>query len=162
MILPIPGGPRRRGLLPDNTNAFCQHLLQAVFPLVESLYRVRPVGAHRAIAGLSMGGGQALRRAAGHLAQFAWVGAFSAAVASPEQDPAMRAFLGDPDRANGQLRLLWTAIGRDDFLLARTQDFRKRLDAAGIEHTFLLTSGDHSWPVWRDSLARFVPLLFRT
>lgn len=158
---PVPGGPRQHGTRPDNTDTVCQDLVHDILPLVESLYRVRPVRGYRAIAGLSMGGGQALRCGAGHLEEFAWVGAFSAAVSSPGQDPAMRALLENPDRANEQLQLLWIAIGRNDLLLARNQDLRKRLDAVGIEHTFLLTDGEHDWAAWRDSLARFAPQLFR-
>ena len=73
----------------------------------------------------------------------------------------MRAFLAGPQRANDRLALLWIAIGRDDFLLDRNTSFKTSLDAAGIEHTYLLTDGGHSWPVWRDYLARLAPLLFR-
>ena len=158
---PVPWGPRRRGVRSGNTEAFRKDLLESAIPLVESLYQARTEREHRAIAGLSMGGGQALHCAAAALGQFAWVGAFSAAAPSSEQDPAMRAFLAGPQRANDRLALLWIAIGRDDFLLDRNTSFKTSLDAAGIEHTYLLTDGGHSWPVWRDYLARLAPLLFR-
>ena len=158
---PVPWSRRRRGLRSGNAEAFRADLLEAAIPLVEALYRARRGREHRAIAGLSMGGGQALHCGAGNLDRFAWVGAFSAAARSPDEDAAMRALLADPERANARLDLLWIAIGRDDFLLERNQRLKARLDAAGIDHTFLLTEGGHSWPVWRDYLARFAPLLFR-
>ncbi|MCY4534166.1 MAG: esterase, partial [Bryobacterales bacterium] len=59
------------------------------------------------------------------------------------------------------LKLLWIAIGRDDFLLDRNRVFQAALEAAGVEHTYEVTAGGHSWPIWRDYLADFVPLLFR-
>lgn len=158
---PVPWSRRRRGLRSGNTEAFRQDLLEAAIPLVESLYRARPAREQRAIAGLSMGGGQALHCGAGNLDVFAWVGAFSSAAPSAEEDPAMREFLANPDRANERLDLLWIAIGRDDFLLERNTDMKASLDAAGIEHDYLLTDGGHSWPVWRDYLARLAALLFR-
>lgn len=158
---PLPWGYRRRGLRTDNTEAFRKDLLESAIPFVESLYRARQGREDRAIAGLSTGGGQALHCAVAAPDRFAWVGAFSAATPGPEQDPAMHEFLADPERANGRLSLLWIAIGRDDFLLDRNTRFKHRLDAAGIRHTYLLTDGGHSWPVWRDYLARLAPRLFR-
>ena len=158
---PVPWGRARRGLRSGNTEAFRSDLLQAAMPLVESLYRVRAGPRHTAIAGLSMGGGQALHCGAGNLDRFGWVGAFSSAAPSPEESPVMRAFLAAPARANERLGLLWIAIGRDDFLLERNRSLQAQLEEAGVRHTYLLTDGGHSWPVWRDYLARFAPLLFR-
>ena len=158
---PVPWARRRRGIGSDNTERFRDDLIQGAMPLIESLYRVRPGSAHTAIAGLSMGGGQSLYCAATSLDQFAWVGAFSAAAPPPESDAAQH-LLADPSRANASLSLVWIAIGRDDFLLERNQTFKAALDEAGIDHTHKVTAGGHSWPVWRDYLAEFVPLLFRS
>ena len=158
---PVPWSSRRRGLRSGNTEAFRDDLMNAAIPLVESLYRARRDRGQRAIAGLSMGGGQALHCGAAGLERFAWVGAFSAAAPAPEEDETAKAFLADPARANRELNLLWIGIGKDDFLLERNEAFRSALESAGIEHTYLLTEGGHSWPVWRDYLAKLVPLLFR-
>lgn len=159
---PIPWSSRRRGLRAGNTEAFRKDLMGAAVPLVETLYRTRPGPEHRAIAGLSMGGGQALHAGAGNLGSFAWIGAFSSAAPNPREDQAMSALLADPTTANGRLRLLWIAIGRDDFLLERNVALKADLDKAGVAHEWLLTEGAHNWRVWRDYLARFVPLLFRS
>ncbi len=158
---PVPWSARRRGLASGNSDAFVADLLEGAVPLVESLYRADPSRERRAVAGLSMGGGQALRAGTGNLDRFAWVGAFSAAAPNPDGDPAARAFLGDPQRANERLRLLWIAVGRDDFLLERNEALKARLETAGIRHVYRLTDGGHSWPVWRGYLARMAPLLFR-
>ena len=96
----------------------------------------------------STGGSSACRWAAasrsasgsGHLDQFAWVGAFSSAVSG--DDPALAALRSDPAAANQKLKLLWIAIGKDDFLLARNRDFVKALDELKIRHTFQETAGN--------------------
>jgi enterochelin esterase family protein len=91
--------------------------------------------------------------------QFAWVGAFSAAVSG--NDPALAVLRSDPVAANQKLKLLWIAIGKDDFLLARNRDFVKALDELKIRHSSQETERTHAWGVWRGYLAEFLPLLFR-
>ncbi|MHB8899700.1 MAG: esterase [Thermoguttaceae bacterium] len=138
--------------------AFEQDLLESVAPLVEANYRVEPGAERRAIAGLSMGGGQSIAVGLGHLDQFAWVGAFSSAVTA--DDPVLEKLRSDPDQANRKLKLLWVAIGSDDSLLTRNRDFIKALDDLKIRHTYQETEGKHAWRVWRAYLAEFLPLLF--
>lgn len=71
-------------------------------------------------------------------------------------DPA----LADAAATNARLRLLWIAIGKDDFLLERNEKFIALLKDKGIRHEYLLTEGGHSWPVWRQYLVDFLPRLF--
>ena len=137
--------------------AFQRELFEDAIPLVESLYRVEKDAAHRAIAGLSMGGAQSLTVGLGNLDRFAWVGAFSAGPPSPE---ATQKFLADPDAANAKLRLLWIAVGKDDFLRQRNEEYVAALKEKGVRHEWQMTEGDHSWPVWRRYLVEFAPLLF--
>ena len=158
---PVPWSMRRRGIGTENSERLRDDLLHGAMPLVETLYRARRGAASTAIAGLSMGGGQSLFCAATSLERFAWVGAFSAAAPAPGSSAA-RPLLAAADRANESLALLWIAIGRDDFLLDRNRAFQAALRKAGIDHAYKVTAGGHSWPVWRDYLAEFVPLLFRT
>jgi len=70
--------------------------------------------------------------------------------------------LNDSATTNRKLKLLWFACGKDDVLLKQNQQFDEMLTARGIRHTFELTEGNHSWPVWRRYLADFLPLLFVT
>jgi enterochelin esterase family protein len=132
--------------------------MDAAMPLVEELYRVKAGSENRAIAGLSMGGLHSLTIGLSHLNQFDWIGAFSAAVPEPEDAAKM---LADPNSVNKNLKLLWIACGKKDFLLKENQRFVGELEAAGIKHRWLLTEGSHAWPVWRGYLADFVPLLFQ-
>lgn len=140
----------------QSLEGFRKELVEDALPLVERLYRVEKKPERRAIAGLSMGGGQSL--GVGLMRDgFAWIGAFSAA-APPT--PMIEAALADAAATNARLRLLWIAIGKDDFLLERHTKFIALLNEKGIRHEYLLTEGGHSWPVWRQYLVDFVPRLF--
>ena len=138
---------------------FEKDLLESVVPLVETTYRVQADPQHRGIVGLSMGGGPSITVGLGHLEQFVWIGAFSAAVSG--QDPALAGLRADPNGANEKIKLLWIGIGKDDFLLARNREFVKILDELQVRHTYQETDGRHAWGVWRGYLAEFLPLLFR-
>jgi enterochelin esterase family protein len=134
-------------------------LFEDAMPLIESLYRVEPGSANRAIAGLSMGGGQSLGVGLANLDRFGWVAAFSASPPSPE---VAQTILADPASANSKLKLLWIGCGQDDFLRQRNEEFVSALKEQGIHHDWQLTPGDHSWPVWRRYLADLAPKLFQT
>jgi enterochelin esterase family protein len=141
-----------------NTTDFERDLLEDVMPFVAANYRVRNEAASRAIAGLSMGGGQSLTIGLNHPELFAWVGGFSAAVFEPER--SLSAALADPKATDRALRLVWIACGKDDRLVENGQRFADLLREKGIRNEFHITEGNHSWPVWRRYLAEFVPKLF--
>lgn len=148
----VPGGPGD-----TNIRGFERDLIQDVIPLVEAGYAVRSDASHRALVGLSMGGGQSLTVGLTHLDRFAWIGAFSAGGA----DRAILApVFANAERANAHLKLLWIACGRDDRLLPRVESFVESLRQAGVRHEWKLTPGGHSWPVWREYLAELAPRLF--
>lgn len=145
------------GAFQDNTALFERDLLEEVLPFVESAYRVRRDAASRGIVGLSMGGGQSLSIGLRHTDLFAWVGGFSSATPAPDAVPKA---LAEASVTNRRLKLLWIACGKDDFLLKRNQEFIQALEEKKVQHTWRLTEGNHSWPVWRVYLAEFAPLLF--
>jgi enterochelin esterase family protein len=142
----------------NNTALFERDLLEEVLPFVEANYRVKRDARNRGIVGLSMGGGQSLTIGLKHTDLFAWVGGFSAAAPSKE---TVGAALNDSKTTNQRLKLLWIGCGKEDFLLQRNQDFIASLKEKGVNHTWRLTEGNHSWPVWRLYLAEFVPLVFQ-
>ena len=152
-------GPQFRdpGLRKRNTEKFRETLLTDVIPLVEKLYRVSTDRESRAVAGLSMGGGQSLDVGLNARDRFAWVGAFSSAV--PDDPEA--AFAGLAADTKPPLRLLWIACGNEDFLTAANHKFQDWLKARQVPHTAIWTPGGHTWRVWRRNLAEFVSLLFR-
>ncbi len=144
-----------------NIHALEQDLLIDLLPLLQRNYHVTDSREQRAIAGLSMGGGQSLVIGLQHLNQFAWVGGFSSATPQQELEQQFSALLQDVNQANELLKLLWIGCGEDDFLLDRNEAFTAWLSEKGIRHTYRLTDGGHDWIVWRKYLAEFLPLLFR-
>jgi enterochelin esterase-like enzyme len=136
---------------------FEKDLLQDVMPFVEANYRVSSDSVKRGIVGLSMGGGQSLTIGLRHTDKFAWVGGFSSS--APRKDSVASA-LQNASTTNEHLKLLWIACGKDDFLLERNEEFIAELKESSIEHEWHLTEGNHSWPVWREYLADFVPRIF--
>jgi enterochelin esterase family protein len=155
---PLGQVPREAADMRGNSlSAFKSELLEEAMPLLEARYRVSKDREQRAITGLSMGGWQSLSTGLTHLDRFAWIGSFSGAVDESE----IKVALDDAVGTNAKLKLLWIAVGKDDFLRERNEKLVSTLNASGIKHEWLLTEGDHSWPVWRGYLAQFVPLLFQ-
>ena len=162
MIVVMPYGHTPRAASASersgNRSAFKADLIGDVIPFVEKHYRVRAGSEDRAIVGLSMGGGQALRIGLGHADLFAWVGGFSSSAPSDEE---LEALLARPEALNEKLRLLWIGCGRKDFLFERNQQFRRGLEAKGVKHTAHITAGGHEWRLWRRYLNGLLPLLFQ-
>jgi enterochelin esterase family protein len=143
---------------------------------VESHYRVLTDRAHRAMAGLSMGGGQTLNISMSHLDQFAYLGVFSSGVfsmrrpdpgtpppppgPSPEWARQRAAMLDDATLKPG-LKVLWFSTGSEDRLIPTTQATVDFLKAHGFAPVFQQSPGGHTWINWRNYLAEFAPLLFQ-
>src|SRR5262249_31940413 len=145
----------RRGPGPAGRSAFEDDLLKAVLPYVESHYPVKADARHRAIAGLSMGGGQALTIGLRHPDTFAWVGGFSSA-------PLGRTAGLVPGRAAAKkLRLLWVSCGDSDRLLDGSKSFHEALSRKKVPHVWHVDAGGHTWPVWKNDLYLFARKLFR-
>lgn len=160
MIIVMPDGhplPPGSVEMMDAFPLFEKDLLEDLIPFVEKNYRVKDDAAHRALAGLSMGGFQTSLIGLAHPGKFAWLGCFSG-VAPLER---LEARLADPGKLNGMLRLFWLGIGRDDAALRKgTEALHQALEERGIRHEFQLTEGKHEWSVWRKYLAGFLPRLF--
>jgi enterochelin esterase family protein len=138
-------------------------LLKDVLPLVERNYRVYKDADHRAIAGLSMGGGQALSIGLARTDLFHYALGFSAAVGSPfmNAESEFREVLSRHKDLNYKLRLLWVACGRQDFLYQANRQFVDLLKSKNINVVFHETEGSHVWSVWRNYLNETAPLLFK-
>jgi len=142
---------------------FPNDLLEEVVPLVERNYRVLANADNRAIAGLSMGGGQAFSIGLTHPELFHYVLGFSAAIGGQflNIDETIRPLLANPAAANAKFRLLWISVGRQDFLFRPDQQLAKVLTDGGVKNTYRETEGAHVWSVWRNNLNEAAPLLFR-
>lgn len=137
--------------------AFEQDLLRDVIPAIESRYSVHADREHRALAGLSMGGGQSLNFGLAHLDTFAWIGAFSAA---PNTKPA-KELAPDPAAAKANLRLLWLSCGKRDRLMPVSQGVHAYLRHNNIPHIWHVDGNAHDPLHWKNSLYFFVQRVFR-
>jgi enterochelin esterase-like enzyme len=165
MIVVMPNGraqkdDRPRGNIYAAAPAFAafeQDLLKDVIPAIESRYSVQADREHRALAGLSMGGGQSLNFGLAHLDTFAWVGAFSAA---PNTKPASE-LIPDPDGARKRLKLLWLACGKKDNLIRISQSVHAYLKEKGIPHVWHVDGNGHDPTEWKNNLYFFTQRIFR-
>ena len=107
-------GPSMSATAADR-NAFANDLLDDVLPAVEKMYRISGKPDERAIAGLSMGGGQTLQIGLTHLDMFHYIGAFSAA-ARGQMEEQYKELFADPAASNKKLKLFYIACGKTDSL----------------------------------------------
>jgi enterochelin esterase family protein len=172
--------PAREGSNPPPADEFVQDFLNDLQPYVEQHYRVIADPAHRAIAGLSMGGSQTLNIALPRLGQFAYVGVFSSglglgggrgrgatptatASSTPVASPWEQAHLDVLDNVElkKSLKLLWFSTGQDDFVINSTKSTVEMLKKHGFNLIYQESSGGHTWINWRHYLNEFAPQLFQ-
>jgi len=151
---------------------FSQDFVNDVMPYIEKHYRVHTDRKNRAIAGLSMGGGQTLSIGIPHLDQFAYMGVFSSGVfgivprpnAPAAQGPSFeerhQAVLDDPKLKKG-LKLFWFGTGKDDFLIETSKATVEMFKKHGFGVQFHESEGGHTWINWREYLDGFAPKLFQ-
>ncbi|HEV2207211.1 MAG TPA: alpha/beta hydrolase-fold protein [Verrucomicrobiae bacterium] len=165
MIVVMPNGraqknDRAEGDVFRSAPAFAnfeRDLLDDVIPTIEARYSVQADREHRALAGLSMGGGQSLNFGLAHLGTFAWVGGFSSA---PNTKPPQE-LVPDPAAATKQLKLLWIACGNKDGLIRISQGVHTFLKEKGVPHVWHVDGHAHDPTEWRNNLYLFVQRLFR-
>jgi enterochelin esterase-like enzyme len=138
-------------------STFEKDLLGDLIPYIEKTFPVYRGRDHRAIAGLSMGGGQALNFGLGNLDEFAWIGGFSSAPNTKSSE----SLLPDPTAAKKKLKLLWISCGEDDNLIPFSQRIHDYLEANNVPHIFYVEPGVHDFKVWKNDLYLFSQLLFK-
>lgn len=144
----------------DNVEAFARFdgdLIQDILPYVQSHYSVKAGAPSRALAGLSMGGGQALNIGLSHLGVFDWLGGFSSAPNT--RSPAE--LMPDPAKAKRMLKLLWISGGDQDSLIDIGQGLHHYFKAHAVPHLWHVDAGGHDFAVWKNDLYFFSQKLFR-
>ena len=137
---------------------FEKDLLNDLIPFIEKNYPVITDPEHRAIAGLSMGGGQSFNFGLGNLDVFAWVGAFSAApnTKAPEE------LVPNPEETKKKLKLLWFSCGDQDGLISFSKRTHDYLVKNNVPHFYYVEAGGvHDFKVWKNGLYNFVQLIFK-
>ncbi len=164
MIIVMPNG--RASAKPPSQNImadfdyyadFEKDLLQDLMPYIESRYSVKADRDHRAIAGLSMGGGQGLNFGLNNIDKFAWVGGFSAAPNLQSPD----ILIPKIQQAKDKLSLLWIGCGDRDNLITFSWNLHQALAKAKIDHVWYVDSGGHEVPVWNNNLYLMAQMLFK-
>jgi enterochelin esterase-like enzyme len=166
MIVVIPNGRAAKDLGPRDPfprqspafAAFEDDLLKDLIPFIETNYSVNTDRESRALAGLSMGGGQSLNFGLGHIDTFAWVGGFSSAPNTKRADDLLK----DPTDAAKRLKLLYVACGDADGLLRISQNVHNMLDEKKVPHIYVVVPGGrHDFKEWKNDLYHFAQMLFR-
>ena len=148
-------------MLPKTMEGSFETAFPDVVNFIEKTYRVKKDKAHRAIAGLSMGGFHSLFISINNPDMFGYIGLFSAAVDQQQADPnGFPNIYADRDKKIDNLfskkpNLFWIGIGKTN------TDLRAYLDSKQHKYTYLETEGGHIWRNWRIYLSEFTPLLFK-
>ncbi len=164
MIIVMPAGhtPDRPGADMLTNTDFRDDFFKDLIPYVDGRYRTIPKADARAMAGLSMGGAHTIQNGLTHPELFHYIGIFSMGLPSAEQaadyanryDAALR-------RGAKAFKLVYYAMGKDDFLYRSVAPTRALLDRYGVRHVYNESAGGHTWINWRRYLADFAPRLFR-
>ena len=137
---------------------FERDLIDDLIPFIQSKYSTYTDREHRAVAGLSMGGGQSLNFGLGNMDQFAYVGGFSSApnTKAPEQ------LIPDVEATKAQNKLLWMVCGSDDFLMMFSSRIKAFCDEKEVPCTLIeYPGGRHDFVVWKYGLYNFAQLIFK-
>ncbi|MEO8371223.1 MAG: alpha/beta hydrolase-fold protein [Candidatus Solibacter sp.] len=162
MIIVMPNGHT-----PDRPNSGSANMLQnpdfrddflkVVIPYVDGNYRTVADADHRAMAGLSMGGGHTIQNGLTHPELFHYVGVFSISGGGEAYEKANDTALKQAAKA---LKLMYYAYGREDFIAPNAKQLKGTLDKYQIKFTLHETGGGHTWINWREYLNDFTPRLF--
>lgn len=141
---------------PEFANAYVKSLVEEIVPFIEKNYRAIPKKSARAIAGLSMGGGHTIAASGLYPDEFDYICPLSMGA---QRNDELDARLQGIKKAGYKLYFL--ACGSSDFLYGSAKELDAALTANGLEHTFYVSDGGHTWPNWRLYLNNFAPLLFK-
>jgi uncharacterized protein len=142
---------------------FEDDLIKDIIPYIESHYSVYTDREHRALAGLSMGGGQSLNIGMYHIETFAYVGGFSSAPNTNKFGGMNNdvEFLPDPVAAKEKLKLLWIACGNRDGLIRVSQGVHNYLKEKDVPHVWHVDGNAHDGTEWANNLYLFAQKIFR-
>lgn len=158
--LPDDRAPTGSPFTPENSAGFAKFerdLFDFLIPAIDARYSTLADREHRALAGLSMGGGQTFNFGLTHLDTFAWLGAFSAA---PNTKPAAE-LVPDPGHAREKLKLLYISCGNKDGLIGISQGMHAWLKEHQVPHVWNVDDHAHDGETWGSNLYHFTQKIFR-
>jgi enterochelin esterase family protein len=157
-------GPEFAAAMAGAQERFTNELMMEIVPFVEKNLRALPGRENRAIAGLSMGGGQTLRVIVSNPEQFAYVSVWSAGIGGQnagEWEKRNAEFLSNAGKVNESVKLFSIVVGEQDFALQGSKNLAETLSKHGVKNELKLTGGGHTWINWRQYLHELGPRLFR-
>jgi len=165
IVVMVDGNLPSKGFGEEALNLFERELMQSIIPFVEKNYRIKTDANSRAIAGLSMGGLQALYTGVKNNQQFAYLGVFSSGWWANQpalSDPQYAFMKENASQINNNLKQFWISQGgKEDIAYANCKIMLSKFDEMKIKYTFSEYPGGHTWPVWRNNLFNFTQLLFK-
>jgi len=141
---------------PAFANLYVNSIVKDIIPYVEKHFRTinKPEG--RAVAGLSMGGGHTMAVTNLYPGMFAYICPLSMGIREGQEvDEAFQAI------KKAGYKLYWVGCGNQDFLFESANMLHQALERNGLEHTYHVSGGGHTWPNWRTYLTIFGKLLFK-
>ncbi len=142
---------------PKYANLYINSIVKDIIPYIEKNFRVIASPDARAVAGLSMGGGHTLSVTNEYPGTFGYICPLSIGIAANQAD--IDAKLQAVKKAG--YKLYWLGCGSEDFLFESAKNLDAALTRNGLEHTFYVTPGGHTWANWRVYLNTFAQLLFK-
>ena len=165
VVMPFGHTPERPGADMLTNTDFGDDLHKDLIPFVEANFRTQNGAANRAMAGLSMGGAHTIRFGLTRPDRFSYIGVFSMGLidsTSAKSYEAQHAAALRRGAAGAEaFRVVYYAMGKDDFLYRTVAPTRAVLDRQGVRYEYHESAGGHTWTNWRDYLAAFAPKLFR-
>lgn len=143
---------------PQVANLFPQSVVKDIIPHIEKNYRVKAEKSSRAIAGASRGGRNTMIITSDNPGTFDYICVLSMGLRGADVDEADARL--QKIKASGY-KLYWIGCGTEDHLFDQVNVLDEALTRNGIEHIYHVSSGAHTWSVWRNYLNKILPLLFK-
>ena len=162
----VPGRPFSYSV--EGIKPFEEDLIKSVIPFVEKNFRVKKDRKSRALAGLSMGGGETFIAGLQHTELFSSLGVFSTGVfggiresGAFDAEKALPGLISNAKKYNDELDVFYISVGTDDNRITSTKKAVEGMKSKGLNIVFNTFPGDHEWQVWRKSLHDFAQKLFK-
>jgi enterochelin esterase-like enzyme len=164
LVVMMDGNTGTPGFGEQFLRTFEAELKQSVIPFIEKNYRAETDSKNRALAGLSMGGLQTLYAGLYNSNLFSYLGIFSSGWLPNQKAISDRQYdylKNNSAMINNNVKL-WVAMGgKEDIAYENCQAMLRKFDELDIKYTYYEYPGGHTWPVWRNNLYNFAPLLFK-
>lgn len=157
------GGYSREGMQP-----YFEELSTQIIPFIDKTFRTKADARHRAMCGLSMGGGQTFYIGLNHPELFASIGIFSTGMFGGIQqakeldlENEVPGILSETGKFNSRFDVFYMTCGEQDPRIEHTRKMADKMKQAGIDIEFQSFPGDHEWQPWRKSIHAFAQKLFK-